>query len=137
MGPYGRDQPATINAPEQEGFWDTIIEPKLIDEVRLIAALPTSHCRLRSHYQGISGIIVSYILEPFWLFVRATPRAVDSTFRSLQFVSASLYSLGHGGNDAQKTMGIIAVLLFSQGQLGSEFHVPFWVVLTCQAAMGL
>ena len=69
-----------------------------------------------------------FVLTVSWLFVRATPRAVDSTFRSLQFVSASLYSLGHGGNDAQKTMGIIAVLLFSQGQLGSEFHVPFWVV---------
>jgi PiT family inorganic phosphate transporter len=72
-----------------------------------------------------------------WLFVRATPYGVDQTFRRLQFVSASLYSLGHGGNDAQKTMGIIAVLLYSQGQLGSEFHVPFWVVITCQAAMGL
>jgi PiT family inorganic phosphate transporter len=72
-----------------------------------------------------------------WLFVRATPYGVDETFRRLQFVSASLYSLGHGGNDAQKTMGIIAVLLYSQGQLGSEFHVPFWVVITCQAAMGL
>ena len=58
-------------------------------------------------------------------------------FRILQFVSASLYSLGHGGNDAQKTMGIIAVLLFSHGKLGSEFHVPFWVVLSCQMAMGL
>ena len=45
--------------------------------------------------------------------------------------------LGHGGNDAQKTMGIIAVLLFSQGKLGSDFYVPFWVVITCQAAMGL
>ena len=56
---------------------------------------------------------------------------------ALQFVSASLYSLGHGGNDAQKTMGIIAVLLYSQGMLGSEFYVPFWVVITCQAAMGL
>jgi inorganic phosphate transporter, PiT family len=77
------------------------------------------------------------VLIVSWLFVRATPRAVDGTFRSLQFVSASLYSLGHGGNDAQKTMGIIAVLLFSQGHLGSEFHVPFWVVLVCQAAMGL
>jgi PiT family inorganic phosphate transporter len=72
-----------------------------------------------------------------WLFVRANPRSVDGLFRHLQFVSASLYSLGHGGNDAQKTMGIIAVLLFSQGQLGSEFYVPFWVVITCQAAMGL
>jgi PiT family inorganic phosphate transporter len=72
-----------------------------------------------------------------WLFVRATPYGVDKTFRRLQFVSASLYSLGHGGNDAQKTMGIIAVLLYSQGHLGGEFHVPFWVVITCQAAMGL
>jgi PiT family inorganic phosphate transporter len=72
-----------------------------------------------------------------WLFVRITPYAVDHLFRSLQFVSASFYSLGHGGNDAQKTMGIIAVLLYSQGALGPEFYVPFWVVLTCQAAMGL
>jgi inorganic phosphate transporter, PiT family len=72
-----------------------------------------------------------------WLFVRSSPYAVDNLFRSLQFVSASLYSLGHGGNDAQKTMGIIAVLLYSQGMLGSEFYVPFWVVITCQAMMGL
>jgi inorganic phosphate transporter, PiT family len=71
------------------------------------------------------------------LFRRATPFAVDRRFRVLQFVSASLISLGHGGNDAQKTMGIIAVLLFSQGLLGPTFHVPFWVVLACQAAMGL
>ncbi|TGV75379.1 inorganic phosphate transporter, partial [Mesorhizobium sp. M00.F.Ca.ET.158.01.1.1] len=59
-----------------------------------------------------------------WLFVRQTPFAVDSTFRVLQFFSASLYSLGHGGNDAQKTMGIIAVLLYSQGMLGTSFYVP-------------
>ncbi|MBB3237533.1 inorganic phosphate transporter [Phyllobacterium endophyticum] len=72
-----------------------------------------------------------------WTFVRQTPFAVDSTFRNLQFVSASLYSLGHGGNDAQKTMGIIAVLLFSQGHLGTEFSVPFWVVISCQSAMAL
>jgi len=77
------------------------------------------------------------ILIVSWTFVRVSPRTVDGTFRHLQFVSASLYSLGHGGNDAQKTMGIIAVLLFSQGYLGSEFHVPFWVVITCQAMMGL
>ena len=77
------------------------------------------------------------ILIVSWVFVRQTPFAVDSTFRVLQFVSASLYSLGHGGNDAQKTMGIIAVLLFSQGYLGSEFYVPFWVVITCQAAIAL
>jgi inorganic phosphate transporter, PiT family len=72
-----------------------------------------------------------------WIFVRWTPFAVDRTFQHLQFVSASLYSLGHGGNDAQKTMGIIAALLYSQHQLGEHFYVPLWVVLTCQAAMAL
>jgi PiT family inorganic phosphate transporter len=77
------------------------------------------------------------VLAVSWIFVRRTPLAVDNIFRILQFVSASLYSLGHGGNDAQKTMGIIAVLLFSHGKLGSEFRVPFWVVLSCQMAMGL
>jgi len=76
-------------------------------------------------------LIVSWVCRPF------TPFAVDRSFRSLQFVSASLYSLGHGGNDAQKTMGIIAVLLWSQGRLGPEFSVPFWVVISCQTAMGL
>jgi PiT family inorganic phosphate transporter len=77
------------------------------------------------------------VLAVSWLFVRETPFAVDTLFRSLQFVSASLYSLGHGGNDAQKTMGVIAVLLYAHGYLGQEFHVPFWVVISCQAAMGL
>jgi len=77
------------------------------------------------------------VLIVSWIFVRQTPFAVDRTFRIMQFISASLYSLGHGGNDAQKTLGIIAVLVYSQGYLGSEFHVPFWVVITCQAAMAL
>ncbi|MGD9476708.1 inorganic phosphate transporter [Shinella sp. G-2] len=77
------------------------------------------------------------VLIVSWIFVRQTPFAVDRTFRVMQFISASLYSLGHGGNDAQKTMGIIAVLLYSQGYLGGEFYVPFWVVITCQAAMAL
>ena len=82
-------------------------------------------------------IALFLVLLVSWVFARTTPFVVDSTFRWLQFVSASFYSLGHGGNDAQKTMGIIAVLLFSQGMLGDTFHVPFWVVITCQAAMGL
>jgi inorganic phosphate transporter, PiT family len=77
------------------------------------------------------------VLVVSWVFVRSTPSAVDNFFRSAQLLSAALYSLGHGGNDAQKTMGIIAVLLYSQGLLGATFHIPFWVVLTCQAAMGL
>ena len=78
-------------------------------------------------------LIVSWVL----VLVRVMPSTVDSSFRRLQFISASLYSLGHGGNDAQKTMGIIAVLLFSQGYLGSEFYVPFWVMISCYAVMGL
>ncbi len=87
----------------------------------------------------LGGFLLAMVLFLFvlWIFVRSTPYAVDSHFRSLQFVSASLYSLGHGGNDAQKTMGIISVLLYSQGHLGTSFYVPFWVVLACQAAMGL
>ena len=82
-------------------------------------------------------LALTLVLIVSWLFLRSTPSFADSTFRKLQFVSASLFSLGHGGNDAQKTMGIIAVLLYSHGQLGGEFHVPFWVVISCQAAMGL
>jgi PiT family inorganic phosphate transporter len=86
-----------------------------------------------------SGFILALLLTLIvsWMFLRSTPYGVDIIFRYMQFVSASLYSLGHGGNDAQKTMGIIAALLFSQGYLGDEFYVPFWVVITCQAAMGL
>jgi PiT family inorganic phosphate transporter len=91
----------------------------------------------------IGSPLLGFVLAPLlvlavsWIFVRQTPFAVDHWFRRLQFVSGSLYSLGHGGNDAQKTMGIIAILLYSQGMLGGEFHIPFWVVLSCQAAMGL
>jgi PiT family inorganic phosphate transporter len=87
----------------------------------------------------LTGFILALLLVFLvsWAFVRQTPFAVDKTFRVMQFISASLYSLGHGGNDAQKTMGIIAVLLYSQGMLGGEFYVPFWVVITCQAMLAL
>src|SRR6476469_3769568 len=77
------------------------------------------------------------VLVTTWLAIRATPFAVDRRFRVLQFVSSSLLSLAHGGNDAQKTMGIITVLLYSQGRLSGDFHVPLWVVLSCQGAMAL
>jgi PiT family inorganic phosphate transporter len=75
-----------------------------------------------------------------WLFFRSSPHRVDRWFRRLQLVSASLYSLGHGGNDAQKTMGVIALILVAQGSLSPEFKatdIPFWVVLSCQAAIAL
>ena len=77
------------------------------------------------------------VLVVAWTSLRLTPMGVDKRYRKLQLVSAALYSLGHGANDAQKTMGIITVLLYSQGLLQGGFHVPFWVVLSCQAAMAL
>jgi PiT family inorganic phosphate transporter len=72
-----------------------------------------------------------------WMFLRLTPLAVDTHFRTLQLFSAALVSLGHGGNDAQKTMGIIAALLYSQGYMPEGFHIPLWVVLACQATIAL
>ena len=92
---------------------------------------------------GLNTVIAAIVLSPLtgfllallfvlitsWLSVRSRPFAVDHRFRLLQFISSALLSLGHGGNDAQKTMGIITVLLFSQGVLHGDFHVPLWVVL--------
>ncbi len=73
-----------------------------------------------------------------WLFRNATPRRVDFLFRKGQLLSAALYSLGHGTNDAQKTMGIIALLLYSSIWKQQSFTViPFWIVLVCHTAMGL
>jgi PiT family inorganic phosphate transporter len=85
------------------------------------------------------GFILALALVLFvsWIFVRSRPAAVDRLFRILQFLSASAYSLGHGGNDAQKTMGIIAVLLFTHAGPHAHFQVPLWVVLSCQTAMAL
>jgi PiT family inorganic phosphate transporter len=75
------------------------------------------------------------VLVVSWSFRKAIPTHADSLFRKAQFVSASLYSLGHGGNDAQKTMGIITALLFAHGQLSGDFHVPLWVVVACNGAI--
>jgi PiT family inorganic phosphate transporter len=85
------------------------------------------------------GLILAMllVLATSWLAVRATPFAADRRFRVLQFASSAALSLAHGGNDAQKTMGIITVLLYSQRILTGGFHVPFWVVLSCQSAMAL
>lgn len=73
----------------------------------------------------------------YWLFRNSTPGKVDHFFRKGQLVSAAFYSLGHGGNDAQKTMGIIASLLFSSGLLGGKFYVPYWVVFLCYSAIAM
>ena len=83
------------------------------------------------------ALALSLVLVVAWTSLKLTPMAVDRRYRKLQLVSAAAYSLGHGGNDAQKTMGIITVLLYSQGVLSGPFAVPLWVVLACQAAMAL
>ena len=87
----------------------------------------------------VIGMILGFALmvATLWIFRGVRPSRVDALFRRLQLVSAAFYSLGHGTNDAQKTMGIIAILLFSGGYLGPEFYVPFWVVLAAHAAMAL
>ncbi|HEX8526854.1 inorganic phosphate transporter [Allosphingosinicella sp.] len=82
-------------------------------------------------------VAMTMVLVTSWLFKPVAAGTSDTVFRRLQLISAAAYSLGHGANDAQKTMGIIAVLLFSTGYLSGEFHVPFWVVISAQAAMGL
>jgi PiT family inorganic phosphate transporter len=87
----------------------------------------------------IIGMLVggALLVAVAWILRRFTPGKVDRWFRRLQLVSAALFSLGHGGNDAQKTMGIIAVALYANGLTGATFEVPFWVVLVCALAMGL
>src|ERR1051326_8754424 len=87
----------------------------------------------------VTGLLIALLLVLIvsWLFVRAVPAKMDGLFRHAQFVSASLYSLGHGGNDAQKTMGIIAALLAAHRQLAGGFHVPIWVIVSCNGAMAL
>ena len=101
-------------------------------------------------WSGLSKTLYAIVLSPFtgfflgvllfilvsWLFARANPAFADGFFRKLQLVSAALYSLGHGSNDAQKTAGIISVLLFSHGMY-EEFTVPGWVILSCYIVMGL
>src|SRR6476619_5195388 len=84
------------------------------------------------------GMTVGHLLMVaiFWLFRRATPRRVDHWFRRLQLVSAAFFSLNHGGNDAQKTAGIISAVLFSSGYI-STFHVPLWVQMSAYAAIVL
>ncbi len=90
-------------------------------------------------FSPLIGLALGFwlMLGVFWIFRRFTPARVDAWFRRGQLVSAALYSLGHGGNDAQKTMGIISVLLFANGYLGKTFYVPLWVVLACHLAMAL
>lgn len=83
----------------------------------------------------IFGSIMMVLVS--WIFVRSTPRYVDKWFRRMQLVSASMYSLGHGGNNAQKTMGIIWMLLIVAGHSTAEDQLPWWVVVTCYTTISL
>ncbi len=101
-------------------------------------------------WSGLSKTVIAIVVSPFtgfvlalllvlfvsWAFVKANPAFADGFFRKSQLVSAALYSLGHGSNDAQKTAGIIAVLLYSHG-IYSEFTVPGWVILSCYSVMSM
>ena len=82
-------------------------------------------------------LTMAIMLVTSWLGVRASAHGAERTFRGLHLVSAGAYSLGHGLNDAQKTMGIITVLLYSTGYLSGDFEVPHWVALSCYVAIGL
>ena len=100
---------------------------------------------------GISKVLVFIVVAPIlgmiggflffalimWIFRRADPRKINKWFRRLQLISATTYSITHGANDAQKTMGIIALLLFSTGFLGNDFFVPLWVILASYTAIAL
>lgn len=85
------------------------------------------------------GFLIAFILMSLTMLIfrNTSPYKVDSFFRMMQLVSSAIFSLGHGGNDAQKTMGIITILLFSTGHLGGEFHVPLWVVFASYSAIAL
>ncbi len=102
-------------------------------------------------YSGINKTLAFMVISPmlgmimaifiavlvYNIFAKKTPSKIDFIFRKGQILSAALYSLGHGGNDAQKTMGIIASLLFTSGYIRGEFHIPLWVVLSCHFAIAL
>lgn len=98
--------------------------------------LKTSLAIILSPLFGMLLALVLMIIV-LWVFEKSSPYPTERRFNKLQFISSSLYSLGHGGNDAQKTMGIIAVLLYANGYMQGDFHVPFWVVVSCQIAMAL
>lgn len=83
------------------------------------------------------GIAMLMMLITSWVFRGVSPRTSNSTFKGLHLISSAAYSISHGGNDAQKTMGVIAVLLYSTGHLTGEFHVPEWVVISCYTAIAL
>ncbi len=107
--------------------WGALIMPGVVKVVVFIFVAP------------LLGMVLGFVLmvSVFWIFRRVHPRRVDGMFRVGQLVSSAAYSLGHGLNDAQKTMGIIAVLLYSAGYLDGEFRIPAWVIIACYTVIAL
>ncbi|MBC7574047.1 MAG: inorganic phosphate transporter [Herminiimonas sp.] len=105
----------------------SLIEAGLLKTIAFIVLSPL----LGFVFGSIMMILVS------WIFVRSTPRRVDKWFRRMQLLSASMYSLGHGGNDAQKTMGIIWMLLIASGSIGAHDSLPVWVIICCYSAISM
>jgi inorganic phosphate transporter, PiT family len=116
-----------VGAAVAKAGTDSLISSGLIKTISFIVLSPL----LGFMFGSMMMLVVS------WLFVRSTPQRVDKWFRRMQLLSASMYSLGHGGNDAQKTMGIIWMLLIAAGVSTAADPLPWWVILSCYAAIGL
>jgi PiT family inorganic phosphate transporter len=116
-----------VGAAVAKAGTDALIASGLIKIIAFIVLSPL----LGFLFGSLMMVLVS------WLFVRSTPRNVDRWFRRLQLVSAAMYSLGHGGNDAQKTMGIIWMLLIAAGATAVDDPLPWWVVVSCYSAISL
>ncbi len=116
-----------VGAGIASGGTDAVIVPGIVK---------TAGAIIWSPLLGLTLALILWLVVA-WIVRRSTPFAVDQRFRVLQLGSAALYSIGHGGNDAQKTMGIIAGLMFAEGMLGDEFYVPFWVVISCYSVLAL
>jgi len=116
-----------IGAAVSKAGTGSLIAAGLIKTIGFIVLAPL----LGFLFGSIMMVLVS------WLFVRSTPTRVDKRFRRLQLFSAAMYSLGHGGNDAQKTMGIIWMLLVAAGVSTSHAPLPLWVSISCYAAISM
>ena len=116
-----------VGAAVAKAGTSSLISAGLIKTITFIVLSPL----LGLFFGSLMMLIVS------WMFVRSTPQRVDKWFRRMQLVSASMYSLGHGGNDAQKTMGIIWMLLITSGAAAAIDPLPAWVIVSCYLAIGM
>jgi inorganic phosphate transporter, PiT family len=116
-----------VGAAVAKSGTDALISAGLIKIIAFIVLSPL----LGFFFGALMMLIVA------WVFVRSTPQRVDKWFRRMQLISASMYSLGHGGNDAQKTMGIIWMLLIASGAAAASDPLPMWVIVSCYLAIGM